>query len=237
MFIERDENFRNDVVSHIDNMQFDIYTSPNGLNAFESAYFIKPDLIICNESMPCMYNKSFIEYIHSMPGEKNPVFLFSAPNKADVMQKAIDAGIDKLKTKPLSFYQLFNGIRMGAFQELALTLSPQKINNNYTYQFEEIDLDHMGISKLNLNKTNFSFTCLNEIKENISQSNTHLASVTNPMYQKLPNNQLNTTTNTGNELHCIVQLLHKTNQSKSAAFILYMQCISKKIALKMITFQ
>ena len=88
----------------------EIIEAENGLQALESAYSQKPDLLILDLGLPDMDGVEVTHQIRSMSSV--PIIILSVRNNENDKIEALDAGADDYLTKPFSIGELLARVRV-----------------------------------------------------------------------------------------------------------------------------
>ncbi|MCX6154350.1 MAG: hybrid sensor histidine kinase/response regulator [Candidatus Kapabacteria bacterium] len=117
---------------------YEVFTASEGLTGVEAAFMHKPDLILCDISMPGMDGYGVLEQIRSNPLTENTPFIFltAFTEKAD-MRQGMEKGADDYIIKPYTLSELVAAINAqwnkSSRIERQLQEKIEEVGRNVTY--------------------------------------------------------------------------------------------------------
>ena len=113
LLIDDDEDFREDVSEILQLSNYLTLTAPDGKTGVEKALKEKPDLIICDVSMPHMDGFSVLHILSRHPETLAIPFIFmTGKNELTDIRKGMGMGADDYLVKPFDETDLLNSIEM-----------------------------------------------------------------------------------------------------------------------------
>ncbi len=107
LIIEDDHAIRESIAEYFRENGYEVKTAINGLVGIELAIVIRPDLIICDISMPIMNGYQVKEEISKIYFYDSIPFIYLTANKnLDDTRKAMELGADDYVVKPVSVKRL-----------------------------------------------------------------------------------------------------------------------------------
>ena len=111
--IDDDENFREDVSEILQLSNYSTLTATDGKTGIEKALKEKPDLILCDVSMPHMDGFSVLHILSRHPDTVSIPFIFmTGKNELSDIRKGMGMGADDYLVKPFDETDLLNSIEM-----------------------------------------------------------------------------------------------------------------------------
>lgn len=113
LLIEDDEDFRNDLAELLQLSNYFVFTASDGRRGVEKAIKEKPDLIICDISMPQMDGFSVLHILSRHPETMSVPFIFmTGKNELSDIRKGMGMGADDYLVKPIDEIDLLNSVEM-----------------------------------------------------------------------------------------------------------------------------
>ncbi|MBC7913669.1 MAG: response regulator [Pyrinomonadaceae bacterium] len=113
LLIDDDEDFREDVAEILQLANYLTLTAPDGKTGVEKALKEKPDLIICDVSMPHMDGFSVLHILSRHPETSAIPFIFmTGKNELTDIRKGMRMGADDYLVKPFDENDLLNSVEM-----------------------------------------------------------------------------------------------------------------------------
>lgn len=111
LVIEDNEDIRNNTAEILELSNYDVTTAENGKIGVAKALEIKPDLIICDITMPELDGYGVIHAVQKNGSIKDTPFIFlTAHTERSDFRKAMDLGADDYLTKPFDGTELLNAV-------------------------------------------------------------------------------------------------------------------------------
>ncbi len=107
LYVEDEEDIRNEIVDILCLKVQNIFVAQNGQEGYESYLENKPDIIITDIKMPILDGIGMIEKIREIDNDI-PIIITSAFADSDFFHKAIELHVDKYITKPIDVTQLLS---------------------------------------------------------------------------------------------------------------------------------
>lgn len=105
LYVEDDDNTREELEYFLKNKVSELYVARNGLEGFELFEKHQPDLIITDIQMPIMTGTKMIKLIKQI-NPTIPIIIITAFNDADYLFEAIKLNVTSYLTKPLNLFSL-----------------------------------------------------------------------------------------------------------------------------------
>ncbi len=105
LYVEDDDNTREELEYFLKNKVSELYVARNGLEGFELFEKHQPDLIITDIQMPIMTGTKMIKLIKQI-NPTIPIIIITAFNDADYLFEAIKLNVTSYLTKPLNLFFL-----------------------------------------------------------------------------------------------------------------------------------
>ena len=162
LYVEDDNNTREELEYFLKNKVKELYVAKNGQEGLEFFEKYQPDLIITDIQMPVMTGTKMIKLIK----EKNktiPIVIITAFNDTDYLFEAIKLNVTNYLTKPLNLFALSE-----VLANIAKNINLEKENKeiyNSLKQYKDIVDERSIISKIDINGI---ITYVNEPFERIS---------------------------------------------------------------------
>lgn len=187
LFIEDEEDLRQNMTEILELNGFEVVTAGNGLEALESISKEKFDLVISDIMMPVMDGFQFLEVVRSNPKLINlPVIFLTAKASSKDQRAGMEKGAEDYLVKPVSSKDLLNAIQVvlqkKRLRELFISDAIQKaLTSERNIKFHELrtplfglmsileyllneleNLDHAEVRQF-LEKADFSAKRLNQV--------------------------------------------------------------------------
>ena len=162
LYVEDDENTREELEYFLKNKVKKLYVAKNGQEGFDFFEKYQPDLIITDIQMPVMTGTKMIKLIK----EKNktiPIVIITAFNDTDYLFEAIKLNVTNYLTKPLNLFAL-SEVLANIAKNINLENENKEIYNSLK-QYKDIVDERSIISKADINGI---ITYINEPFEKIS---------------------------------------------------------------------
>ncbi|AXX89082.1 regulator [Arcobacter suis] len=162
LYVEDDENTREELEYFLKNKVKKLYVAKNGQEGFDFFEKYQPDLIITDIQMPVMTGTKMIKLIK----EKNktiPIVIITAFNDTDYLFEAIKLNVTNYLTKPLNLFAL-SEVLANIAKNITLENENKEIYNSLK-QYKDIVDERSIISKADINGI---ITYINEPFEKIS---------------------------------------------------------------------
>lgn len=162
LYVEDDENTREELEYFLKNKVKKLYVAKNGQEGFDFFENYQPDLIITDIQMPVMTGTKMIKLIK----EKNktiPIVIITAFNDTDYLFEAIKLNVTNYLTKPLNLFAL-SEVLANIAKNINLENENKEIYNSLK-QYKDIVDERSIISKADINGI---ITYINEPFEKIS---------------------------------------------------------------------
>ena len=137
LYVEDDENIRDELVDILELDVGTLYVAVDGVEGLAMYKEHKPDLIVTDIQMPNMDGLEMSEKIRELDNDI-PIIITTAFNEPSFLIKAIDIGVDKYVTKPINLDKLESTILRSA-----KTIFQQRIIN------EQVKLSTVAMDKNN----------------------------------------------------------------------------------------
>ncbi|MEJ6980350.1 response regulator [Pedobacter sp. P351] len=142
LLIDDDEDFREGVAEILQLSNYVTLTAPDGKTGVEKALKEKPDLIICDVSMPHMDGFSVLHILSRHPETVAIPFIFmTGKNELTDIRKGMGMGADDYLVKPFDETDLLNSIEMRLSKTNALKGKLTDIQQNIVTFIKEIRLN------------------------------------------------------------------------------------------------
>ena len=113
LVIEDESSIRDNIIEMFELKGIEVYGSINGKEALLLLESITPDIILCDLMMPVMNGFEFISSLKSIPRlAEIPVIFVSARAEISEKEKALEAGASDFITKPFSFVEIFEKLKL-----------------------------------------------------------------------------------------------------------------------------
>jgi YesN/AraC family two-component response regulator len=148
LYVEDDDNTREELVFFLENKVKKLYIAKNGQEGFELFEKYQPDMIITDIQMPVMNGIKMVKLIKQV--NKNiPIVFITAFNDADNLYEAIKLNITNYLTKPLNLFAL-SEVLSSIAKNITLENENKKIVNTLR-QYKDIVDERSIISKTDIN--------------------------------------------------------------------------------------
>lgn len=127
LVIEDNDDIRSNTAEILELSNYEVITAENGKIGVTKALEAKPDLIICDITMPELDGYGVIHAIQRNDAVKNTPFIFlTARAERSDFRKAMDLGADDYLTKPFDGTELLNAVssRLKKMEDLKQNLAP-----------------------------------------------------------------------------------------------------------------
>jgi CRP/FNR family transcriptional regulator, cyclic AMP receptor protein len=142
LLIDDNQDFREDVAEILQLSNYITLTAPDGKTGVEKALKEKPDLIICDVSMPHMDGFSVLHILSRHPETVAIPFIFmTGKNELSDIRKGMGMGADDYLVKPFDETDLLNSIEMRLSKTHALKGKLTEIQQNIITFIKEIRLN------------------------------------------------------------------------------------------------
>jgi YesN/AraC family two-component response regulator len=105
LYVEDDDNTREELVFFLENKVKKLYVAKNGQEGLELFEKYQPDLIISDIQMPVMNGTKMVKLIKQV-NTTVPIVFITAFNDADNLYEAIKLNVTNYLTKPLNLFAL-----------------------------------------------------------------------------------------------------------------------------------
>jgi CRP/FNR family transcriptional regulator, cyclic AMP receptor protein len=141
LLIDDDQNFREDVAEILQLSNYLTLTAPDGKVGVEKALKEKPDLIICDVSMPHMDGFSVLHILSRHPETVSIPFIFmTGKNELTDIRKGMGMGADDYLVKPFDETDLLNSIEMRLSKTSAAKGKLTELQQNIVTFIKEVRL-------------------------------------------------------------------------------------------------
>jgi CRP-like cAMP-binding protein/CheY-like chemotaxis protein len=111
LLIEDNDEIRENTAEILELAMYNVYTAENGKVGVEKALDLKPDLIICDISMPILDGYGVLHAIQKNETIKNTPFIFlTAKTERSDFRKGMEMGADDYITKPFEGTEILSAI-------------------------------------------------------------------------------------------------------------------------------
>ena len=162
LYVEDDENTREELEYFLQNKVKNLYVAKNGQEGFELFEKYQPDLIITDIQMPVMTGTKMIKLIKQI-NSTIPIVIITAFNDTDYLFEAIKLNVTNYLTKPLNLFAL-SEVLANIAKNINLENENKEIYNSLK-QYKDIVDERSIISKTDINGI---ITYINEPFEKIS---------------------------------------------------------------------
>lgn len=162
LYVEDDENTREELEYFLQNKVKNLYVAKNGQEGFDLFEKHQPDLIITDIQMPVMIGTKMIKLIKQI-NSTIPIVIITAFNDADYLFEAIKLNVTNYLTKPLNLFAL-SEVLANIAKNINLENENKEIYNSLK-QYKDIVDERSIISKTDINGI---ITYINEPFEKIS---------------------------------------------------------------------
>jgi PAS domain S-box-containing protein len=160
LYVEDDDNTREELEFFLKNKVKELYVSKNGQEGFDFFKKYKPDLIVTDIQMPIMTGTKMIKLIKEID-QTIPIVVITAFNDAEYLFEAIKLNVTSYLPKPLNLFSL-SEILSNIAKNINLEKENEKIYNTLK-QYKEILDERIIIIKIDIHRT---ITYLNEAFKN-----------------------------------------------------------------------
>ena len=162
LYVEDDDNTREELEYFLRNKVSELYVAKNGQEGFEFFEKYQPDLIISDIQMPIMTGTKMIKMIKQI-NPTIPIIIITAFNDADYLFEAIKLNVTNYLTKPLNLFSL-SEVLFNISKNINLENENKQIYNSLK-QYKDIVDERSIIFKTDINGI---ITYVNEPFEKIS---------------------------------------------------------------------
>lgn len=162
LYVEDDENTREELEYFLQNKVKNLYVAKNGQEGFDLFEKHQPDLIITDIQMPVMTGTKMIKLIKQI-NSTIPIIIITAFNDTDYLFEAIKLNVTNYLTKPLNLFAL-SEVLASIAKNINLENENKEIYNTLK-QYKDIVDERSIISKTDINGI---ITYINEPFEKIS---------------------------------------------------------------------
>ena len=162
LYVEDDDNTREELVFFLENKVRELYVAKNGQEGFELFEKYQPDMIITDIQMPVMTGTKMVKLI-KQTNTTIPIVFITAFNDADNLFEAIKLNVTNYLTKPLNLFAL-SEVLFTVAKNINLEKENKEIINTLK-QYKDIVDERSIISKTDINGI---ITYVNEPFEKIS---------------------------------------------------------------------
>lgn len=162
LYVEDDENTREELEYFLQNKVKNLYVAENGQEGFDLFEKHQPDLIITDIQMPVMTGTKMIKLIKQI-NSTIPIVIITAFNDTDYLFEAIKLNVTNYLTKPLNLFAL-SEVLANIAKNINLENENKEIYNSLK-QYKDIVDERSIISKTDINGI---ITYINEPFEKIS---------------------------------------------------------------------
>lgn len=162
LYVEDDDNTREELVFFLENKVKKLYVAKNGQEGFDLFEKYQPDLIISDIQMPVMNGTKMVKLIKQI-NTTVPIVFITAFNDADNLYEAIKLNVTNYLTKPLNLFAL-SEVLTSIAKNINLENENKEIINTLK-QYKDIVDERSIISKTDINGV---ITYVNEPFEKIS---------------------------------------------------------------------
>ena len=162
LYVEDDDNTREELVFFLENKVRELYVARNGQEGFELFEKHQPDLIITDIQMPVMTGTKMVKLIKQVDSTI-PIIFIPAVNDGDNLFEAIKLNVSNYLTKPLNLFAL-SEVLVAVAKNINLEKENKEIINTLK-QYKDIVDERSIISKTDINGI---ITYVNEPFEKIS---------------------------------------------------------------------
>ena len=111
LLIEDNDEIRENTAEILELAMYNVYTAENGKVGVEKAIDLKPDLIICDITMPLLDGYGVLHAIQKNEEIKNTPFIFlTARTDRSDFRKGMELGADDYISKPFDGTELLNAV-------------------------------------------------------------------------------------------------------------------------------
>ncbi|HEX5024362.1 MAG TPA: response regulator [Agriterribacter sp.] len=111
LLIEDNDDIRSNTAEILELSSYTVVAAENGKIGVEKAIEHKPDLIICDITMPVLDGYGVMHAVHKNESIKNTPFIFlTAKTERSDFRKRMELGADDYITKPFSGTELLNAV-------------------------------------------------------------------------------------------------------------------------------
>lgn len=151
LVIDDHERIRENVAEILRLANYEVFTAENGTNGLALAIQEKPDLIICDITMPELDGYGVLEGIRANPTTAFVPFIFlTARTERSDQRKGMELGADDYISKPFDDSEILNAIkaRLKKYDTFQNRYSPDSKGSNDLLK----DLHSSGLLELSMNK-------------------------------------------------------------------------------------
>ena len=175
LYVEDDENIRQNYVAVLRDMFLEVYEADNGLDAYDVYLENKPDIMIIDIDIPKLNGLELLEKIRKIDFNVKAIMLTSYSDK-ETLLKAVSLKLTEYLVKPIQRKKLFDALNMAIDEIKEFTVSTNKILNlkdGYYWDFISRELrNHKSI--ISLTKTErgvLEVICKNSSKNKMTTYN------------------------------------------------------------------
>lgn len=115
LYVEDDEDIRDELVDFLELYFESLYVAKNGEEGLALFHQNKPDIVVSDIQMPLMDGLTMCEEIRKVNTDV-PLIITTAFNEPSFLIKSIDLGVDRYVTKPINITKLEKSLmRCGEF--------------------------------------------------------------------------------------------------------------------------
>lgn len=165
LYVEDDEDIRDELVDFLELYFESLYVAKNGEEGLALFHQNKPDIVVSDIQMPLMDGLTMCEEIRKVNTDV-PLIITTAFNEPSFLIKSIDLGVDRYVTKPINITKLEKSLmRCGEF-----VLQKRKIDSLLKLSYQLMDkndnLMYMtGKEFQHINKSLLNFLGFNTVEE------------------------------------------------------------------------
>ena len=148
LYVEDDENTREELEYFLQNKVKNLYVAKNGQEGFDLFEKHQPDLIITDIQMPVMTGTKMIKLIKQI-NSTIPIVIITAFNDTDYLFEAIKLNVTNYLTKPLNLFAL-SEVLANIAKNINLENENKEIYNSLK-QYKDIVDERSIISKTDIN--------------------------------------------------------------------------------------
>jgi two-component system sensor histidine kinase/response regulator len=138
LVIEDETILREEVAEWLTLEGYETITAENGMAGLEAAFRLRPDLIVCDITMPLLDGYGVLLELNTNPATADIPFIFVTARAAhEDMRRGMDLGADDYLTKPFSRLELLNAVQTRLEKRLIQQQQRQTEVDQWQQAFEQ----------------------------------------------------------------------------------------------------
>ena len=135
LIIEDEPQMRDNIAEILQLSDYEVLKAGDGVSGVEMALTAKPDVIICDITMPGLDGYEVLYSMHSHPNTSGIPFIFlTAATEKEQIRKAMTSGADDYLTKPFEGIELLRAVESCLKKRQRQSASAQKLSSSASSQ-------------------------------------------------------------------------------------------------------